>query len=321
MKENESFWQRLGLHEWFLKDDGTDDETGALSITPDKVYHYVLEKFHESIKELSFANRTVFFHEYIICFNTEDYQEFIEHKKGLFGLISQEIVREFHKQLKEYRKKGTKVVPSSNKWVFRFVSHPDYAKGDMGFIGKLIPDAGVQKEDNLRVTYIPRQTGIAQTVDINQDVLQAFNYYSEGYYELPYLEDGGEEEPVSVVEKTPGGTSGAKAKLETILPDKNYAGKKLQYFIRAGQITVAGSDAKEADDVFRIPSDWVNNPHLYIRYDEAKKKFFLASFGEKTIVNEKEVPRSTEDSPEWVDLPVNSHIVLNGIVGINIFNA
>ena len=49
------------------------------------------------------------------------------------------------------------------------------------------------------------------------------------------------------------------------------------------------------------------------------RKFFLASFGEKTIVNENEIKNSYKDAPLWTDLPVNPRIVLNGIVSINIF--
>ncbi len=71
--------------------------------------------------------------------------------------------------------------------------------------------------------------------------------------------------------------------------------------------------------VFRIPSEWVSTPHLSIRYDKNADKFFLASFGEKTIVNENEVENSDKAAPVWTELPVNSRIVLNGIVSINIF--
>jgi hypothetical protein len=56
-----------------------------------------------------------------------------------------------------------------------------------------------------------------------------------------------------------------------------------------------------------------------MRYDKAADKFFVASFGEKTLVNENEVKNSYKDAPLWTDLPMNSRIVLNGIVSINIF--
>ena len=78
-------------------------------------------------------------------------------------------------------------------------------------------------------------------------------------------------------------------------------------------------EKKENPGVFRIPTEWVNTPHLRIRFNKSEERFYLASFGEKTLVNEKEVPRSSENSPEWTELPINSRMVLNGIVGINIF--
>ncbi|MEB0249130.1 hypothetical protein QN344_03230, partial [Mucilaginibacter sp. 5B2] len=68
-----------------------------------------------------------------------------------------------------------------------------------------------------------------------------------------------------------------------------------------------------------IPSDWVNAPHLHIRYNKAAGKFYLASFGEITTLNEVAVERSEINSPKWVELPVNSRMLLNGIIGLNLF--
>jgi hypothetical protein len=68
-----------------------------------------------------------------------------------------------------------------------------------------------------------------------------------------------------------------------------------------------------------VPSEWVNTPHLRIRFNKEDGKFYLTSFGEKTLVNEKQVMKSDMVNPSWTELPINSRIVLNGIVGINIF--
>jgi hypothetical protein len=186
MKSKTSIWQRMGLHDWFLKKGTTSVTAPPPSITPNDVYKYILEKFNESIGQLSFAKRVVFYHEYIICFNPDDYRDFMDNKKGIFGLIVQESVKNFYDILKEQRSQGKTVEPSSSKWVFRFVSHPDYGRGDKSFIGKLLPTGNEKKEENLRMTYIPRQTGIAETFDINPEILKGFTFYSEGYYEVPY---------------------------------------------------------------------------------------------------------------------------------------
>lgn len=317
MKSKPSFWQRIGLHEWFLKKEADPSAAAQPVLTPNDVYHYILQKFNESITQLSFADRIVFYHEYIICFNPDDFQDFMENKKGIFGLIVQESLKKFYEQLKNYRSSGKTVEPSSSKWVFRFVSHPDYARGDMSFIGKLLPGGGGGgKEENLRVTYIPRQTGIAQTFDINPDILSGFTFYSEGYYEVHYQQD------LVYDGKLPSPTATGFARLETIIPDKAFAGKKVEYLMRDEEVVVSGKDeTREAGNIFRIPSEWVNTPHLRIRYNKGEGKFYLASFGEKTIVNEKEVGRSDVNAPLWMELPINSRIVLNGIVGINIFKS
>lgn len=312
MKSKVPFWQRLGLHSWFLKDSAVADE--QMMPTPDMVYQYIVDKFSESIEQLSFANRIVFYHEYIICLNADDYGEFMANKQGLFGLIAQESVRVFYGLLSDWRLAGKTVEPSAAKWVFRFVSHPDYDRGDLGFIGKLLPGSD-QRDDNVRVTFIPRQTGIAETFDVNQDILKGFTFYSEGYYEIPYGDDLQYDQKKPVVDSRP-----KLARLETILPDKAFSGRKLEYIIVDEEVIVTGSaETKETLATFRVPSDWVDTPHLHIRYSPPANQFYLASYGEKTLLNEKEVVRSDINTTSWVELPFNSKMLLNGIVGINLF--
>jgi hypothetical protein len=312
MSTNPTFWQRAGMHNWFLKKEAGTTEMASL--TPDTVYKYLVEKFQESISELSFADRVIFYHEYIICFSPPDYNRFMDSNRGIFGFIIKESVKSFYEILQQHRQKGKKVTASGNKWVFRFVSHPDYEKGDKSFIGKLLPGNLHRKEENLRVTFIPRQTGIAQTFDIAEELLKDFTFYSDGYYEITYHDSLLPEE--TAAPKTPT----YFARFETTLPDKQYAGKKLEYFMKRESIMVSGiEETADRPDVFRIPSEWVSSPHLSIRYDKNTDKFFLASFGEKTIVNEIGVENSDKAAPVWSELPMNSRIVLNGIVTINIF--
>lgn len=315
MKPKESIWQKLGLHEWFLKQEAVEQSESIFVLTPDNVYKYIVEKFHESIGQLSFANRIVFYHEFIVCFNPDDFKEFMDNKKGIFGLIIQESIKEFYTVLKKLRLEGKTVEPSSSKWVFRFVSHPEYRRGDKSLIGKLLPGSSQQKQENLRITFIPRQTGLGETVDVNEDILKSFTFYSDGYYEVPYRED-------LVIDKEYESQNSARpiARLEAIIPDKEYAGKKIEFLMVAPDLTVTGKDdPSNSFNLFKIPSEWVNCPHLRIRFNEDNNKFYLASFGEKTILNEKEVNQSEVDHCSWTELPFNSKIVLNGIVGINLF--
>lgn len=316
MDEKPSFWQKIGIQDWFLSSNNTGQVSKAQPLTPDTVYTYIIDKFRESIAELSFAERIVFYHEYIICLNTEDYKAFMDNKNGLFGLIAQESVKKFYELLNEYALTGKRAEPSSNKWVFRFVSHPDYKPGDKGFIGKLMPDGG-QKQENLRVTFIPRQTGLAQTFDISNDILKDFIFYSEGYYEIPYVANIKKGTKNEVAEENT-----LLARFETTLPDQAFSGQKLEYLMKFNDILVSGNEeTRDNANIFKIPSDWVNSPHLQIRYHKTNDQFFLSSFGEKTILNEQLVERSNPDDPKWVELPVNSKIILNGIIGVNIFKA
>lgn len=315
MSPNPTFWKKTGIYEWFLKKEAAIAEEPSLS--PDTVYKYLVEKFRQSITDLSFADRVIFYHEYIVCFSAADYNKFMDNNKGILALVIKESVRSFYEILNQYRQQGKNVTASSNKWVFRFVSHPDYEKGDKSFIGKLLPGSIQQrKEENLRVTFIPRQTGIAQTYDISDELLKVFTFYSDGYYEIPFNKN------LVLDENTETGQGTCLARLETTIPDKQYAGKKLEYLLQHDEVLVSGlDDQADAAHVFKVPSEWVSSPHLSIRYDKNAAKFFLASYGEKTLVNEMEVLQSDRSVPVWTELPLNSRIVLNGIVCINIFKA
>lgn len=318
MKPTTTIWQKMGLHDWFLNKEMVEPTHEVIQLTPNDVFKYIVEKFHESISQLSFASRIVFYHEYIVCLNAEDYNEFMNNKKGIFGLIIHESVKKFYEELKGYREKGKTVEPSSNKWVFRFVSHPDYGRGDKSFIGKLLPNAVQQREENLRVTFIPRQTGIAESFDISDEILKDFTFYSEGYYEVPFQDNFIiNDDEANLAEKAK-----VLARFETIIPDREYAGRKIEYLMKDTEIIVTGKDDdRDGKGIFKIPSEWVNSPHLRIRYHTAENNFYVASFGEKTMLNEVEMPQSETDNLQWMLLPFNSKLVLNGIVGINIFKA
>ncbi|RYZ21780.1 MAG: hypothetical protein EOO16_11645 [Chitinophagaceae bacterium] len=318
MSEKPSFWQRLGLHDWFVNKPEAAVPDSQAGLSPERIYRFILAQFEDSVRTLSFASRVVFYQEYIVVFHPEDYAAFQQDRKGLLGMIAQECVGEFTRILREAAQSGRTVVPAGNRWVFRFVSHPGYAPGDLGFIGKLLPEGGGQEaQSNLRVTYIPRQTGRAETSEMSADTLSAFTYYSEGYYELPFrldLPSG----------SAPGGAaaSGAHARFEAIVPDREYAGKRIEFLMTGDEVVLTGpADQRSGGDVFRVPSEWVDTPHLRIRFSGAESRFYLAAFGEKTVVNEKEALRSTPQQPDWIELPLNSRIVLNGIVGVNFYKA
>lgn len=316
MTSNDTFWKRIGLHDWFLKKSPVGESQMPSPLTADEIYMYIIEEFKRSVEELSFGDRVVFYHEFIICFNAEDYQEFMSNKKGIFGLIIQETIKEFYAILRNYKEQGKIVEPSGNKWVFRFVSHPDYPRGDKSFIGKLLPENVVEKNDNLRITYIPRQTGLAETTDINNEILKDFTFYSDGYYEIPYREDLVADQQQKVSPKT----SMQLGRLEAIIPEKEYSGKKIEFIINDDDIIVTGNeDERTAAHIFKIPSEWVNVPHLRIKFNKVDNKFYVASFGEKTVLNEMDLPPTDINEPAWTALPLNSKLVLNGIVGLNLY--
>ncbi len=68
MESKTSIWQRIGLQDWFLTSDKSGKAKTQPVITPDFFNNFVIEKLNDSIRSLSFADRIVFYHEYIISF-------------------------------------------------------------------------------------------------------------------------------------------------------------------------------------------------------------------------------------------------------------
>jgi hypothetical protein len=62
MEPKASIWQRMGIQDWFLTSENTSKSKKQQTLTPDDVYNYVIDKFNDSIRQLSFAVRIVFYH-------------------------------------------------------------------------------------------------------------------------------------------------------------------------------------------------------------------------------------------------------------------
>ena len=45
MNSKPTFWQRMGLHDWFLKKEASISTQQVPTLTPDDVYKYIVEKF------------------------------------------------------------------------------------------------------------------------------------------------------------------------------------------------------------------------------------------------------------------------------------
>ena len=92
--------------------------------------------------------------------------------------------------------------------------------------------------------------------------------------------------------------------------------------MRDEEVLITGAiDTRRESNIINVPSEWIDTPHLKLRYNRQEDQFYIASFGEKTVVNEKEIPKSDPQFPSWSPIPLNSRIMLNGIIGVNLFKA
>ena len=82
-------------------------------------------------------------------------------------------------------------------------------------------------------------------------------------------------------------------------------------------IIISGNTEKRRGrDIFLIESDAVEESHVQIRYNQTSKTFELAAWA-KTRLNQREVPLSIGNTPNWVNLSkFNSKLLLNNTVNI-----
>lgn len=106
----------------------------------------------------------------------------------------------------------------------------------------------------------------------------------------------------------------ALARIHCYFGDKN---TEETHWMQDREVVIA---RKEPDNEWfhnylRLDSPYVSNPHARIRFNEAAGRFEIASFSRhETRLNEQVVARSEPASPQWVELPSKSQILLNGVV-------
>ena len=86
--------------------------------------------------------------------------------------------------------------------------------------------------------------------------------------------------------------------------------------MRGQQVFISGFTGQEKKpEVFYVKNDTIADPHVAIRYLESEAKFQIAAFG-KVRLNGRTMAVSTEEAPEWRDIPNKSKIFMNDVLTV-----
>ena len=93
---------------------------------------------------------------------------------------------------------------------------------------------------------------------------------------------------------------------------------KQPFIMKESRITITGPkrEGEESAFVMIIDDNKVEKDHVQIRYTEDNKQFQICAYADGVVVDEKLIPISKSDNPNWKLLPKNSEIIIRDSVTI-----
>ncbi len=277
----------------------------------------ILECFDRSCKKESVGGSLLFNMHFLVVLHPAVYVE----RLASFPIIVKEAVKGFYKRLSEYRKQYDEISPVSMLWHFRF-GEGDFFQGekmdpsDIQVIGMLTGEKGYVPTANgnntARVTMKSRRTNVYEKMDINLELLQQVHFIDSGSFTVTYHPDL--KLPAAAGSRQLRSFESGIARIYYYLADKNEDGT---YLMKDREMVIARKDEANQgySNYLLIDSGYVSDPHARIRWNEQAGNFQIASLSRfDTRVNEVLVPRSEPGSPQWVELPNDSQIMLNASV-------
>lgn len=174
-------------------------------------------------------------------------------------------------------------------------------------------------EGGINVSLTLNGSEIFKNVNINRSILASFktddinnkftrNWDRNMFQESKYLKvETNTNCQEQVVQQKP--ADGVLAQLSC-----SYKDEYTSYDMERNVCTISGSSETRTDaTIFKLPCQMVKPGHIVIEYIEKNDKFMLAAYG-KTIMNGKEIKQSVGGDVNWVELPDQANLNLNGVL-------
>lgn len=314
----------LGL----IEPDGGKKEKVVPKITNRILLKELVTHFQQRMNELSFDGRILYPMSFNILMHPDDYNE----TKESLPFVLPEVVSQFYSKIKEEKARCSDDVnyaPPATYWFFQFSACQFGEEDGVESLierGKIITTGSLTTFDIKKAqadnTYseqnhhlsVKCQNSNTNANNINMDALLGMDILSEGAYTFNFDKKMSED-----AKKIQSGINKQKngwATLQWMDGSLNNTFVMLDTYI-----DVSGSaETRTTRNICRIDNDAVAVSHVQIQYDPSSQIFLLAAYA-KTRLNGREVPISSDASPEWVQLPkFNSKIFLNDTVNLD-FNA
>lgn len=314
----------LGL----IEPDSDKKEKGVPKITNRILLKELVTHFKQRMEELSFDGRILYPMSFNIFMHPDDYNE----TKESLPFVLPEVVSQFYTKIKEEKAKfpeGVNYAPPATYWFFQFTACQFVEKDGMENLierGRIITTGNLTtfdikkaqtdntySEQNIHLS-VKCQNSNTNANNINMEALLGMDILSDGAYTFNF--DKNMKEDAKKIQSSVNSKKNGWATLEWMEGNMNKTFVMLDTYI-----DVSGQEeTRSTRNICRIDNEAVAVSHVQIQYDPSSQIFLLAAYA-KTRLNGREVPISSNASPEWVQLPkFNSKIFLNDTVSVE-FNA
>lgn len=308
-------------------------------ITNEDLLREMANVFELRLKEESVRKRMLF----PMCFNVLMHKDDYYNRKDALAMVLHEVVSEFYSIIKKNSNKYPNFVPPAKNWYFQFSpcqvetltledgSDLKIEKGHLTITARLFSTTEaetdtVDMEANTRVSIKCQNSRLMGTANINWEALVGIDMLSEGVFKCKFDKNLDEVKSGSVIpfppisgphsepNPVPEPLSGPKDAYAKLMYD--FEGACLSYMMRGQQVFISGFTGQEKKpEVFYVKNDTIADPHVAIRYLENEAKFQIAAFG-KARLNGRTMNVSTEEAPEWRDIPNKSKIFMNDVLTV-----
>lgn len=212
-------------------------------------------------------------------------------------------------------------LPHRRKWFFQFISCEIGPENEQIRQGKVkihfncnVPSAEevIPEKPRIYMVGIPTKVEKGKKVDVSKDELSAIQVADQLAYFIPFDEKLQTNE--ANIQRTLEDHRKGKRIYATITMTEG--NQPHEWSMSCDRITISGShDTRNQNDLIKLPTPNVQDNHVIIQYVEKDKKFEVAAWG-RTTLNGNEMIISTGTTPEWVELPNESRLILNNDIDI-----
>ncbi len=287
-----------------------DTAAPAPDVTNTRLMNELLACFDASVQQESVGSSLLFNMHYLIILHPDTYNA----RLSSLPVVVKETVKAFYKRLNDLKDQYGEVSPVSVNWQFKFgpgvsFNNETIEPNDILVIGTLTGLKEGSYQQTTKATAKPKRTNVFDRMDINLDTLRNIDFNETGSFSVRFnadLQTGSDSQPKR--------KQAGLAQISYHLPEQD---TDEQFTMQVREIVIARKEPENMNysNYLLIDSLYVSNPHARIRYNESISQFQIASFSRnETRVNERVIPRSDLTDPQWLALPDQAQILLNGFV-------